>query len=216
MAPPMLIYCAGYGRRYASIAVAHGYAYGCRSDMLPHHPVYFVDINWQKADLDYHKAFVRKHRPAMAVAPDLEWPNLLQPVLRYGLELARWAQRVVFVPKYAGAVAAIPDEPWVVLGYSVPTGYSGAPDAVLQELGCRPVHLLGGSPQAQLALAKILNVVSVDGNAAQRAARFGRCWTQASNGWSRRDQISPGPDAPYRAFARSCAEIRRAWGYHAD
>ena len=210
---PVLVYCAGDGRRFAEIAVAAGFAYGVRSDMRPHHPVQMADLNWRKPDLDAHAAFVAEHRPALAVAPDLLTRDDLVPALRYAERLAEHAARVIVVPKYAGAVADIPREPWIVLGYSVPTRYGGADAQLLWEWSGWPVHLLGGSPQAQLTLAYYLNVVSLDGNSHQRAARRGVWWCSTRRGWRTRDPAVPlGPDLPYRAFARSCAEIRAAWG----
>jgi hypothetical protein len=42
-----LVFCAGRNRRYAEIALAHGFAYGCRSDYRPLFPVAFADLNWR-------------------------------------------------------------------------------------------------------------------------------------------------------------------------
>lgn len=88
------------------------------------------------------------------------------------------------------------------------------------EFGVRPVHLLGGSPQKQLALAKILNVKSVDINyhqkqAVQRCQYYtntprsyakNRHWPtlrESDGGWS--------DDAYIEAFRRSLHNIKQAW-----
>lgn len=209
---PLLLYVAGYGRRFAGIAVDEGYAYGSRSDMKPHQRVAMADLNWRRPDLDRHLTFVREHRPALAVAPDLLDRGALLTTLRYAETLAAHAERVIVVPKYAGAMADIPREPWLVIGYSVPTKYGGADATLLWEMTGWPVHLLGGSPRAQLDLARYLTVVSLDGNAHQGAARRGVWWCGRCGRWQTRNAAVPlGPDLPYRAFRRSCREIRAAW-----
>lgn len=209
----LLIYCGGYGRRFAQIAVEAGFLYGCRSDMRPHHPVAFADLRWQRPDHDRHLAFVAEHRPRLAVCPDVLVLDALSEALRYAERLAAHAERVLLVPKAAGVMAELPREPWLVVGYSVPTRYGGADAVLLAELSGWPVHLLGGSPQAQLDLAHYLDVYSADGNAHMGAARHGVWWSAARRGWvSRSDEIPQGPDLPYRAFERSCLEILSAWG----
>lgn len=58
MSVPLLIYCGGYGRQFAQVAVENGLLYGSRSDMRPHHPVTLADPNWRKPDLEAHAALV--------------------------------------------------------------------------------------------------------------------------------------------------------------
>ena len=211
-ATPRLIYCAGDGRRFAQIAVDAGFEYGCRSDMRPHHRVTLADLNWRRPRLDRHAAFVAEHRPALAVAPDVLTLDALLETLRYAERLARHAERVIIVPKAPGVMAALPHEPWLVVGYSVPTRYGGADSLLAWEVTGWPVHLLGGSPQAQLRLRAYFDVISLDGNVHQRAARRGVWWSAETGGWRTRDAAVPlGPDLPYRAFRRSCEEIQRAW-----
>lgn len=210
---PHLIYCAGHGKRFARIAVEGGYLYGYRSDSKPSESVSMVDLNWKRPDLERHAAAVEEHRPLLAVAPDVLGADALPETLRYAERLARHAERVIIVPKCPGVIERLPREPWLVLGYSVPTRYGGADAVLVWEFGGWPVHLLGGSPQAQLTLAAYLDVFSADGNAHQRAAMHGTYWSAARRGWVSRDAegMPRGADLPYRAFARSCAEIRRAW-----
>jgi Family of unknown function (DUF6610) len=205
----VLIYCAGRGGRFADIAVEAGFVYGCRSDYKPSHPVGFADLEWKAPNLRDHRAFVRIHAPTYAVAPDVVDLDDLCWTLRYAETLAQWAQKVIIVPKAAGVLQALPHEPWLVVGYSVPTQYGGT-DLFLSELAGWPVHLLGGSPNRQLNLAYYLNVVSADGNAATRAAEFGTVFNARTRRWDQGAEPQ-GPDLPYRAFARSCEQIQRAW-----
>ena len=185
-----------------------GMVYGCRSDYRPTHPVSFADLNWRVPNLVRHMAFVVQHRPHLAVAPDVLSLDALPETLAYADRLAEHAQRVIIVPKAPGIVAQLPE--WVIIGYSVPTRYGAADPLLLYEVGDRPVHLLGGSPMAQLTLAHYLNIYSADGNMIQLDARYG-VWFDGSH-WRTRDAGVPmGPDLYYRAFARSCQEVVAAW-----
>lgn len=211
--PPHLIYCAAWGRRFARIAVEAGLEYGCRSDQTPREaPVVFVDLNWRQPNLERHLAFCREHRPRLAVVPDLVERAALPATLRYAEQLAQYATQVIIVPKIPGVLEALPHEPWVVLGYSVPTKYGGADSVFLWEWSGWPVHLLGGSPMAQRMAANYCQVVSLDGNATQGAAQRGVYYDARKNQWITRDPAIPqGPDLCYRAFARSCQELVTYW-----
>jgi hypothetical protein len=171
--------------------------------------VNFADLNWKKPDLDRHSAFVREHRPMLAVAPDVLALDELTPTLRYAESLAEWADRVIIVPKAPGVMERLPREPWLVVGYSVPTKYGGT-DLMMAELLGWPVHLLGGLPGRQFDLAHYLDVVSTDGNAAARWAEYGSVFDGRTRRWQHR--VEPqGADMPYRAFARSCQQIVQMW-----
>lgn len=209
MAAPLLIYCAGNSRRFAEIALAAGFVYGCRSDHQPNYAVRFADLNWKVADLDQHAAFVRDQQPTLAVAPDVLDLASLNDTLRYAEALARWSEYVIIVPKAPGVLEQLPHEPWLVVGYSVPTKYGGT-DLLLGELAGWPVHLLGGSPGRQLNLAHYMRVVSADGNAAARAAEYGTVFNARTHRWDRSVETRD-HDMPYRAFARSCEQIIAAW-----
>ena len=215
---PLLLYCAGGNRKFAQIALDAGFAYGCRSDYTPlFAPVAFADLNWKRPDRERHLAFVAEHRPRLAVAPDVLALDALADTVRYAGELAQHAERVIIVPKAAGVMAGLAQErePWMVIGYSVPTKYGGADALMVWELTGWPVHLLGGTPQAQLTLARYMQVYSADGNAAHLAARWGSWYDATRNVWTDGAQREPqGEGMVYRAFARSCENIIAAWEHH--
>jgi hypothetical protein len=210
-AAPLLIFCAGRNRRYAEIALRHGFAYGCRSDYTPlFAPIVLADLDWKRPDRERHLAFVAEHTPHLAVAPDVLALEDLPATLRYAERLAAHADRVLIVPKVAGVMAALPHEPWLVVGYSVPTPYGGADAVLLPELTGWPVHLLGGTPHAQMTLAAYVRVYSADGNSHMRAARYGTFWS--GGGWRGGARgLERGDGLAYRAFERSCSEIMTAW-----
>ena len=169
----------------------------------------FADLNWKLPNLDQHLEFVREHAPTLAVAPDILDAAALRSTLDYAEAMAQYAQYVVIVPKVPGLLELLPREPWLILGYSVPTKYGGA-DLLMAEIAGFRVHLLGGSPGRQLNIADYIDVFSADGNAATRAAEYGTVFNARTRRWDR--SIEPrGPDLPYRAFARSCEQIVQAW-----
>jgi len=219
-----LIYCADGNKRFADIAIGAGFLYGAR---LPHrglhHPIHFADQNWQKPDRGEYMAALALHRPAVATVLDLESSAQLSEVLEWAEDAAQVVGRVIIIPKVNGVISMLPR--WVagaeiVLGYSVPTSYGGT-ELGLWDFDGWPVHLLGGSPHAQMRLRHYLRVVSVDGNMHMKMAlRLNAFWV---NGTARRakdrywpqlqevDGATWGKDAPYEAFRRSCENIISAW-----
>src|SRR5690606_2799107 len=121
----------------------------------------------------------------------------------------RGVERVMVCPKFPGAVSHIPA--WCLVAVSVPTKYAGflpSPD----ELRGRRVHLLGGSPQAQMRMAREyagqgIVVSSEDGNMPAKVARFGDVW--AAGKW--REVHIPDGDHMEPVFEMSTANIMAAW-----
>jgi hypothetical protein len=174
-------------------------------------------------------AALAEHRPHQATVLDLEREEQFNEVMDWAEEAAQYVERVVIIPKVFDIIPRIPERVGgadVVLGYSVPTRYAGT-EVPVWEFGRRPVHLLGGSPRAQMQLMHYLNVVSADGNYAQKmATRYCQFWMPgtaryAKNRWwpTLREAAGgqlwgDGSDtagAPYEAFRRSCENIMIAW-----
>lgn len=227
MADVALVYCAAGNRRFTEIAVGAGFLHGAR---LPNTiytdvaPLWFADQDWRKPDRVTYMARLAEHRPTQATVLDLErWDQLVE-VLGWAEEAAQYVERVVIIPKAFGIIPHVSKRIGgadVILGYSVPTRYAGT-EVPVWEFGQRPVHLLGGSPHAQMALRQYLNVVSADGNMAMKMATA-RCqfWAPGTARYARDRhwpvmnecdgrQWEPG-DAPYEAFRRSCVNIMAAW-----
>jgi len=221
-----LIYCADGNKRLAQIAIDAGFRYGAR---LParglHHPPFFADQDWKQPDRTRYMAELAAHRPVMATVIDWEHAGQRGEVLGWAEEAAQYVERVLIVPKVLGGIKTLPRRIGgadVVLAYSVPTKYGGTFVPVWEFDGW-PVHLLGGSPHAQMRLCYYLNVASVDGNMHQMmATRYCQFWMPgtaryASNRyWPTLREANggerwPGIDAPYEAFARSCRNIIKAW-----
>ena len=178
MGIPALYYVADGNREYARIAVESGWLYGARLPATVYERVDFADQNWREPNLEKYLAAIREHRPGMATVIDWEIPEQLPEVLAWAESVAPFVDRIVVIPKVPGEVDRVPEivggKP-VVLGYSVPTSYGGTTCGTW-EFGRRPVHLLGGSPQAQMDFARYLNVVSTDGSMAALQSRKGRFW----------------------------------------
>lgn len=218
MPMPILIYCAGKNRRFDTVAYAAGYALGACLPATIYHPLYFADQDWKRPDRARYMAALAQHRPAMATVLDLERPEQHDEVLGWAEDAAVYVRQVLVIPKYSGAIDALPRSIGgadVILAYSVPTAYSGT-EVPIWEFSGWPVHLLGGSPHAQMCLTRYLDVVSADGNMANKMAHRGRFWS-AEKGpkghWRNLHEI--GIDLPIdnnqEAFRRSCSNIMAAW-----
>ena len=232
MASPTLVYCGGGNRRLVEIAIAAGFRYGAR---LPDTiypgvaPLWFADQDWHNPKRDTYMAALAKHRPMQATVLDLERDEQLDDVLRWAEEAAQYVERVVIVPKVFDIIRRIPERIGsadVLLGYSVPTRYAGT-EVPVWEFGRREVHLLGGSPHAQMCLMRYVNVVSADGNMANMlATRHCQFWVPGTaryannrwwptlmeaNGGEKWGDGGDRSDAPYEAFRRSCENIITAW-----
>jgi hypothetical protein len=220
MDQPTLIYCADGNRRFAEIAIDAGYHYGAQLPNTVYFQVYFADQNWKRPNRTAYMAALAAHRPTMASVLDWTDDVPLPEVLEWAEEAAQYVETVMIIPKVQGGVSRLPrvigGKP-VRLGYSVPTKYGGT-ELHLAEFVGWPVHLLGGSPNKQLDLAKYLNAVSADGNLpAKIAMRYAKFWQHrrwvsilAADGQRWNDGAAK-TDAPYEAFRRSCENIMAAW-----
>jgi hypothetical protein len=207
-----LIYCSDGNARFAQIAIDHGFLYGAQ---LPprgiHFWPWFADQNWKSPCRKTYMSELDKHRPFMASVLDWERLDQFDEVLGWAEDAAQFAQVVMIIPKVIGETHRIPR--WiggrpVRLGYSVPTKFGGTSVPIWEFYG-RSVHLLGGSPDKQMELARYLNVVSADGNyAGLKARKWCEHWTPG--GWVA-DGGRTATDAIYTAFEQSCRNIMAAW-----
>ena len=214
MATPTLIYCADGNARFAQIAIDAGFRYGAQLPHTVYFPLYFADQNWRKPNREAYMAALAQHKPAMATVLDWEQEEQLSEVLSWAEEAAQYVRWVLIVPKVIGGIVRIPHRIGradIILAYSVPTRYAGTSVPAWEFAGW-PVHLLGGSPHAQMNCARYMNVVSIDGNYAQMmAVRYNEFWD--SNRWHELCNYigHVDHDAPYEAFRHSCENIMRAW-----
>lgn len=222
MATPTLIYCGGGSPVFADIAVRAGFQYGAQlpDDKVYFEPLYFADQNWKNPNRAAYMSALKKYRPFVASVMDWETEEQLDAVLEWAEDAAQFCEVVMIIPKVSG-INRLPRAiggKQIRLGYSVPTKHGGTPLMVSEFYGW-PVHLLGGSPHAQVKLWRYLpGVVSVDGNMAMKmATKFGAFydhtykngkrthWPVVSDfGWT-------GKDAPAEALARSFENIKRLW-----
>lgn len=223
--PIELIYCAGKNRVFESIARDAGFLLGARLPATVYHPIHFADQEWRKPDRIAYMAALECHRPAMATVLDWERGNQLSEVLEWAEEAAQWVERVLIIPKVHAGIDRLPRRVGgkdIVLAYSIPTQYGGTEVPIWEFTGW-PIHLLGGSPHRQMHYAAHLNaiadVVSADGNMANKMAHAGRFWstTKGPKGhWRNLREIGVclERDNNQEAFRRSCVNIAAAWGIH--
>jgi len=201
-----LYYCGAGGKsRYDSIALSEGWKLGVRSDgkVIPdfNYPIDFVDNHWKKYDHARHIKMVKKCRPHLATARDIERIEDLPAILREAEEIAQFSDFIILIPKIAITLPYLSfNWRW---GFSVPTKY-GQCDLPLSFFGDRPIHLLGGSPRKQASYRHQLNIVSLDCNSIMLSAKFGKIAR---------------PDLPeiktnggcYEAFKKSCRATKQYW-----
>lgn len=223
-----IIYCGGGNPRFYEIATAAGFKYGAQLPNTVYGPLHFADQDWKNPNRERYMAELAKHHPFMASVLDWEREEQLPEVLTWAEEAAQHVSVVMLIPKVMGGIPQLPRQIGgkpVRLGYSVPTKFGGT-SLPVWEFTDWPVHLLGGSPHAQVRLTHYLNVVSVDGNMSQKmATRWCQYWVPgtaryANNRWwptlietdgQRWGDGSSQADAPYEAFRRSCENIQLMW-----
>lgn len=221
-----LIYCAGRNKAFSDIALAAGFRLGAQVPTTVYHDLYFCDQDWKRPDRAAYMAALAKHRPTLATVLDWERDEQLAEVLAWAEEAARYADRILIVPKVHRGIARLPRRVGgkdVVLAFSVPTAFGGTRLSPNQFAGW-PVHLLGGSPHAQMRLYRgwfrdICEVVSVDGNMHNKLATSRAQFWEPGTARYARDHYWPklseagwvGQDAPMEAFRRSCENIMTAW-----
>lgn len=133
----------------------------------------FLDINWKSYNYEKHVEAAAKTAPRLTIARDVECIFSLDKILKEAETLLKYSRHVAIVPKdtlmNSRLSELIPKE--FLLAYSVPTQYGGTKVSI--ESFDRPVHLLGGRPDTQRALARKLNVFSIDCNRFTLDARYG-------------------------------------------
>lgn len=218
---PELIFCYGKNPSYVPIALAAGFRYGAQLPCSTYAPLYFADQNWKQPDRATYIAALAQHRPVVASVIDWEHAEQLADVLSWAEDAAPYVEQLIIIPKVSGQIGRIPRQIGgrpIRLGYSVPTSHGGT-DLMLWEFMDWPIHLLGGSPQTQMRLARDWfgdQVVSVDGNMHCLEATKGRFWSATTNHkghwWQLRDAGDNRTEGVYlECFRKSCENIIRAW-----
>jgi hypothetical protein len=214
-----LVFCAGAGKEFMSVAVDLGWHTGSRSDetiSAIHRPLYLLDTHWTDYDWPAHLAVAQAEHPALAVVPDIMTVAGLPLALAQAEEMAPHCDALCLVPK-CRVIDQLPRSiagTNVVLGYSVPSKYGASPLPLWEYHGW-PVHLLGGTPRRQIDCAQYMRVVSADGNMAQKIALRGWIFDSRGHG-SHLDTIEPREATkrvgmPARALAVSLTHIKALW-----
>src|SRR5262245_43101010 len=92
-----------HSKKVQMICSRRGWLPGARytnlRDVREFDSVAFIDIDWKSYDFDRHLAATRQVRPMVTIARDVVEVAALDEILRQAFELARFADRVVIVPK---------------------------------------------------------------------------------------------------------------------
>lgn len=221
---PRLIYCAP-NSTFSAIALRYNFEYGCQMPAaLPSFPLFFADQDWKKPDRSGYMKALAKYKPNVATVLDFERPDQFDEVMSWATEAAQYVREtVIIIPKFQGSIEMIPEAingKKVVLGYSVPTSFGGT-SLPISAFGRRPVHLLGGSPQKQMSLAGICNVVSADANTMSLLANkinaffCGGFVSRSTNYFAVLGEVgyTERVDANLLAFEISCMNVYSAWHF---
>jgi hypothetical protein len=148
---------------------------------------YFLDFPFtvEGANFDDHLKMVKKHKPKIAVSPDIEKGLTLEDAISQADELLRYADDVILVPKSVKP-ELIPDR--FRVGLTLANYGTSAPWWIWDYRECQSVHLLGGSPNRQIrAINHGLKVDSLDTSTLSIICKYG-IWkngltVDAPEGW---------------------------------
>lgn len=166
-----------HSRHVTQIARRFGWLPGARytnlRDIRSYDRIAFLDIDWHRYNFAKHIAAARATHPLYTVAQDILRRRDLVRILDEAQELAEVAERVIVVPKAKSLAYELDDliPPQFILGFSVPSTYGGT--SIHPRYFRRPVHLLGGRPDAQRSLADQMPVISLDCNRFTLDASYG-------------------------------------------
>lgn len=218
----VLIYCAAGNKRFAEIAINHGYMYGAQLPNKVYFTPYFTDQNWKAPKRDKYMAALERHAPTLATVLDWEHEEQYSEVMSWADEASQYVREaVIIIPKVVGGIKRLPREingKQVRLGYSASSTFSSTPVSLSEFVGW-PVHCLGGGVRIQMSLMRSHNLESADGNYIQNLARK---WCQfyspairaKNNGWPMLKEIGMGhikQDAIYLAFELTCMAVPMAF-----
>lgn len=140
----------------------------------------FVDWPFNRdfdPDFEDHLDVVKRERPKLAVAPDIENGRSLEDVLELADRMDPYVQdAVIVVPKEAHP-GDVPDRYRVGL----PLANWGSDDEqnTLEDYAqAGSVHFLGGTPKTQLDAARVVQPASIDSSTIGKAASFGNIWVR--------------------------------------
>jgi hypothetical protein len=231
-----LIYCADGNKKFAQVAIDHGYLYGAQ---LPprslHFPIHFADQDWESPNRERYMSELAQYRPQIATVLDWERWEQLPEVLAWAEDAAQYVETIIIIPKVPGGISQIPRQvggKGIRLGYSVQSRFGSTPVPAWEFAAWDGgIHLLGGSPEKQMELARYYshyfkNIESTDGNYAMlMASRYNQFWMPGNARYAvnrfwptlrEADEKKWGDGtaksgAPYEAFRRSCENIMSAW-----
>jgi len=134
---------------------------------------YFLDFPFtiDGANFDDHLKMVKKHKPKIAVSPDIEKGLALDDAISQADELLRYADDVILVPKSVRP-ELIP--PRFRVGLTLANFGTSAPWWIWDYRDCESIHLLGGSPNRQIrAINHGVKVDSLDTSTLSIICKYG-------------------------------------------
>lgn len=211
---PQLIYCAGHNRQYAAIA-REWFLLGARLPDKLYFPVDFADQKYKDPHRIEYMAALADQRPKLATVLDWQYEGQFNEIMSWADEASQYVgEAVIIIPKVHGRIKRLPrsiNGKQIRLGYSVPTTYGGT-EVWIGEFANWPVHLLGGGTNAQLKVARYLDVQSADGNYIHHKIAHGQFFDGVR--WLQMREAGyeiTGPELPLTIIRLSLPNIIDAW-----
>lgn len=153
---------------------------------------HFLDYPFtnESATFEDHLAAAERHRPHITTAPDVEKGRELTDVVSMGDKLLDYSDNVIIVPKTCHPTD-IPDR--FRVGLTVGNFGSMAPWGLYEYASVDSIHVLGGTPNEQMAVVSHgLNVDSMDSYTLGVRAQYGM-WDgvakDAPDGWDYKKRL---------------------------
>jgi hypothetical protein len=197
-----------HDKRVINIAITFGWLPGARYTHLRNIRTFgligFLDIDWKDYNFKKHLEAAKSTSPLMTVARDLLDRREFNRIMDEAYALQEYAKIVIIVPKDKKLACEIneiiPNN--FLLGFSVASSYGETP--IAPNWFKRPVHLLGGRPELQRYLAKLMPVVSFDNNRFTIDAAYGDYFDG--------EKFRPHPQGGYDTCIRDSIEnITKLW-----
>ena len=214
-----LIFCGDSKGKFGRVAIRHGWLYGCqpnKSTFLD--DVSFVDLDFKNMDkgtyLQRYCNFIAKVQPKFAVLPDVLTEMHLYLALGIGERIAEHCEKLIIVPKMINSIERLPanirNKP-VILGYPCSKYGNQTLETTILEFNQwkNGVHLLGGTPQKQFKLARLMPIVSADCRQHMNAATYG--WYYKDGRFHRESEYTKKHDRIVDLFEISCRNIKTQW-----
>ncbi|BAQ65585.1 DUF6610 family protein [Geminocystis sp. NIES-3709] len=196
---------------YDKIAHNYGWQIGMNSggNTKEKQPLFMIDNNWLNYDHEKHLNLIKKHRPHLATLRDIESYIDQQILYKQALEISRYCDRLIIIPKCNITNDKLLKIPNSILGLPVGPHENLFAWEYAKVLN-KKIHLLGGSPKKWKNAIEILGekkIYSMDGNYLCKLSKWGKIYLNFSTRKPYSFEVSNGKNFNYRCFEFSIKNL---------